>query len=231
MDFTESLQGLSSISPAGFFLVFLVGIAMAFNPRSIGLIPVIIGYVSGNKDISAKKTFSMVSAFVLGMTVADVLLGVVFAYVGGEALALFGPKWEIFIGLALLFIGLRWLNLVRFRTIGLEMRGRKSDGVLGAISLGVPFSMSFCPFCVPYLLTILAIAATTGHVWYGALLMVFFSLGRGLPLLVAGLSMGLLKRMEGLQGYLPVFEKAGGAVLVIMGLYYLYGFSRYLAFF
>lgn len=44
MFITENLQILSHISLIGFFLVFLVGITMAFNPRSISLIPVIIGY-------------------------------------------------------------------------------------------------------------------------------------------------------------------------------------------
>jgi cytochrome c-type biogenesis protein len=229
MNFTESLQSLSNISLVGFFLVFVVGVAMAFNPRSLGLIPVIIGYVAGTgRNSSVGGTLRKVFAFVLGITAADVFLGILFAYIGRETAAIFGPRWEIILGLMLVVMGLRWLKLFRFRTIGVDMRGRKADSLIGAFFLGVPFSMSFCPFCIPYLLTILTIAASTGRVWYSALLMVFFSLGRGLPLLIAGASIGSLKKMEFLQGYIPFIEKAGGVILTLMGIYYLYSFSRYL---
>jgi len=209
MFITENLQILSHISLIGFFLVFLIGITMAFNPRSISLIPVIIGYVTGNgRNGSVSKSFKMVSAFVVGMTVADVLLGIL-----------------------LIILGLRWLRVFKFRTIGLPLKGKETDGIIGAFFLGIPSSMSFCPFCIPYLLTILTIASATGQIWYSASLMVFFSLGRGLPLLIAGVSASALKHTHLLHSYIPIFEKAGGTVLVFMGIYYIYSFSQYLTVF
>jgi cytochrome c-type biogenesis protein len=162
------------------------------------------------------------------MTVADVGLGVLFAYIGQGSAAIFGPRWEIVIGVVLILLGLRWLNLLRFRTVGRERELKKAHGFAGAFLLGIPFSMSFCPFCTPILLSILSVAAATGKVWYSAALMVFFSLGRGLPLLVAGLSTEALKRAYSFQRYIPAFEKAGGAILIILGTYYLYRFSQYL---
>lgn len=232
MFFGENLEVLSHISLMGFPLVFFVGIAMAFNPRSLALIPVIIGYVAGSgKDISAVRSFRMVFSFVLGMTFADVLLGVLFASIGREAVVIFGPKWEIFLGLLLVLMGLRWLKVFKFQTIGFGIRDKKANSITGAFFLGIPFSMSFCPFCIPYLLTILTIAAATGHVWYSALLMVFFSLGRGLPLMAAGISLGAIKKMQFLKVYTLFIEKAGGTILVFVGIYYLYSFSQYLTVF
>ncbi len=228
----ENLQMLSSISVIGFAFVFLIGLVMAFNPRSVMIIPVIMGYIAGRRgdDDPAGGSLSRAFAFVLGMTVADVMLGVLFAYIGGRVSLIFGPKWEVFIGVVLIILGLRWLNLFRFRTVGFEMKGRKARSLAGAFFLGLPFSMSFCPFCIPILLTILTIAAATGHVWYSAALMVFFSLGRGLPLLVAGVSIGLVKRLSFFQRYVPAFEKFGGILLLVMGGYYIYDFvSIYLA--
>jgi cytochrome c-type biogenesis protein len=232
MFITENLQILSHISLIGFFLVFFVGITMAFNPRSISLIPVIIGYVAGNgRNGSVSKSFKMVSAFVVGMTVADVLLGILFAYIGRKVEMIFGPQWEIVLGILLIILGLRWLRVFKFRTIGLHLKGKETNSLIGAFLLGIPSSMSFCPFCIPYLLTILTIAASTGQVWYSAALMLFFSLGRGLPLLIAGVSIGAIKHTHFLHGYIPIFEKAGGTVLVFMGIYYIYSFSQYLTVF
>lgn len=229
---SESFQMLSSISLAGFFMVFLVGVAMAFNPRSVALVPVIVGYVAGNdRGTSLKRPFRIALSFVLGMTIADVFLGILFAYIGRKAGMIFGPRWEILLGLLLIVMGLRWLRLFRFRTIGLPLKGKEANSAVGAFLLGIPFSMSFCPFCIPYLLTILTVASMTGHIWYSAVLMVFFSLGRGLPLMIAGVSIGALKRSRFLHRYIPAFEKAGGVILVSMGVYYMYSFSRYLTVF
>ncbi len=211
----------------GLGFVFLVGLGMAFNPRSLAVVPVVVGYIAADRETSTpKRAFVKTMAFVLGMTVADVLLGVLFALIGSRVSAVFGPKWEFVIGVALLVLGLRWLNILKFRTIGFNIKMKKTTSIVGAFFLGVPFSMSFCPFCVPVVLSILTIAAATGHVWYSALLMLFFSLGRGLPLLAAGMSIGVVKRMAPLQRYVPLVEKIAGVVLLIMSIYYLYDVLR-----
>ncbi len=227
----DNLQILSRVSITGFLLVLLIGLVMAFNPRSLMVIPVIVSYLSVQREGEGNAgSFSRAIAFVLGMTFADVLLGVLFALIGKRVGLIFGPRWEILIGIVLIVLGLRWLKVFKFRGIGFEMKGKKAGSIAGAFFLGIPFSMSFCPFCTPVLLTILTIAAATGHVWYSALLMLFFSIGRGLPLLSAGFSVGLFKKMEPFQRYVPIFEKAGGVILLIMGTYYVYDFIKLYAF-
>ncbi len=206
---------------------------MALNPRSAAVIPVVAGYVAGTeKRTSARKPLHLVSAFILGMMAADALLGVLFAYIGHRVSMVFGPRWEPVIGVMLIILGARWLGLLRFRTFGIKLPDKTAENgwaktTFGAFLLGIPFSMSFCPFCIPYLLTILTVAAATGNIWYSAVLMVFFSLGRGLPLLITGVSVGALKHSHILRRYVPAFEKAGGVLMVLMGVYYLYNFSRY----
>ncbi len=225
----ESLQILSNISLAGFALVFVIGLVMAFNPRSAMVIPVIAGYLVGpRKEEKEPSAWTRALAFVVGMTAADVALGILFAYIGIRVGAIFGQRWEAVIGIILIFLGLRWLGVLRFRTVGLQIKAKKANSLAGAFFLGIPFSMSFCPFCTPILLTILTIAAATGKIWYSAVLMLFFSLGRGLPLLIAGVSVDIFKKMEFFEKYIPAFEKVGGVTLVAAGLYYLLSFSRYL---
>ena len=228
----ESLQMLSNVSLAGFALVFVIGLVMAFNPRSVMVIPVIVSYLVGNRSGEKEPpAWTRALAFVVGMTAADVALGILFAYIGVKVGAIFGQRWEAVIGIILIFLGLRWLGVLRFRTVGLQIKAikaKKANSLAGAFFLGIPFSMSFCPFCTPILLTILTVAAATGKIWYSAVLMLFFSLGRGLPLLIAGVSVDIFKKMQFFEKYIPAFEKAGGVVLVAAGLYYLLNFSRYL---
>ncbi len=226
----ESLQMLSNVSLAGFALVFLIGLVMSFNPRSVMVIPVIVGYLVGHREGEKEPSvWGRALAFVVGMTAADVALGILFAYIGVKVASIFGQRWEAVIGIVLILLGLRWLGVLRFRTVGLQMKAKKAGSLAGAFFLGIPFSMSFCPFCTPILLTILTIAAATGKIWYSAVLMLFFSLGRGLPLLIAGVSVDVFKKIEFFEKYVPAFEKAGGVTLIAAGLYYLLSFSRYMA--
>ncbi len=223
----EDLQILSHISVIGFALVFLIGLAMAFNPRSLSIVPVLVGYIAGDRETaSPERAFSKTLFFVSGMTVADVALGILFALIGRKVSAIFGPRWEFLIGIVLIVLGLRWLNILKFRTIGFDIKIKKTGSLFGAFLLGVPFSMSFCPFCVPIVLGVLTVAAATGKVWYSAVLMLFFSIGRGLPLLVAGASVGAFKRLQSVKAYVTLIEKTGGVVLVLMGIFYLYDVIR-----
>ena len=225
----ESLQILSNVSLAGFALVFVIGLMMAFNPQSVMVIPVIVGYLVGRREEEKEPSaWGRALAFVLGMTTVDVALGILFAYIGVRVGSIFGQQWEAIIGVVLIVLGLRWLKVLRFRMVGFQMKARKAGSLAGAFFLGIPFSMSFCPFCTPIFFTVLTIAAASGKIWYSAVLMLFFSLGRGLPLLIAGVSVKFFKKMEVFQRYVPAFEKAGGVILVAAGLYYLYSFSSYL---
>ena len=106
----ESLQVLSNISLAGFALVFVIGLVMAFNPRSVMVIPVIMGYLVGHREEGAEPSeWGRALAFVLGMTAADVALGILFAYIGVRVGSIFGQRWEAVIGGVLIILGLRWL--------------------------------------------------------------------------------------------------------------------------
>jgi hypothetical protein len=47
-----------------------------------------------------------------------VALGVFFAFMGKGVDLIFGPRWELFLGIVLIVLGLRWLRLLHFRSIG-----------------------------------------------------------------------------------------------------------------
>ena len=65
-------------------------------------------------------------------------------------------------------------------------------------------------------------AAATGSIWYGGVLLLVFGLGRALPLLIAGLSTDLVKRIEVLATYMPYLERVFGGVFLGLGGYYMY---------
>ena len=71
-------------------VAFLGGILASISPCSIGMLPLIVGYVGGYGDSNKFKTFLQLSSFVLGLSVVLTIIGVVcalsgsvFASVGG----------------------------------------------------------------------------------------------------------------------------------------------------
>lgn len=71
-------------------------------------------------------------------------------------------------------------------------------------------------------LSVLTAAAATQDVAQGGLLLVVFGLGRTLPLFFAGLSAQVVRGIEAVAPYVPVFEKVFGMLFLGLGVYYVY---------
>ena len=102
-----------------------------------------------------------------------------------------GRAWALFL-LGSLFLRAPWLyQEKRFH----PQLGRFGDAA--PVVAGVAFGFGWSPCIGPILGSILAIAATQDRVWAGATLLVAYTLGLGLPFLVAGLALG---RVSGALG-------------------------------
>ena len=91
-------------------------------------------------------------------------------------------------------------------------------GVAGSFLIGIVFGLGWTPCVGPYLAAALSLAAISAHAAAGALLLVVYSLGLGLPFLLFALVWaslpGLPRRLTRLAGPLTV---AGGILTVALG--------------
>jgi cytochrome c-type biogenesis protein len=76
-------------------------------------------------------------------------------------------------------------------------------------------------------LPVLAAAAGTGVPWLAAALLLTFGLARGVPIAVAGTAAGSVKQLRRLAPWVPRIEKAGGALLLVAAVYFLYQSAVY----
>lgn len=92
-------------------------------------------------------------------------------------------------------------------------------GPLAAPVAGAAFGLGWTPCLGPVLGSVLAVASTQGETGRGALLLIAYSLGLGVPFLLAGLALG---RLEGVFGWFKRHSKAitlfSAAVLGLFGL-------------
>jgi cytochrome c-type biogenesis protein len=61
-----------------------------------------------------------------------------------------------------------------------------------------------------------------GNLLHGAALLFIYALGRGVPVVLAGTFTGALKRMQALGRWSGAIEKASGAIVLAVGLYFLW---------
>jgi len=107
----------------------------------------------------------------------------------------------------------RWLN----RDVHLRNTGSQT-GVWSAFFLGFAFAFGWSPCLGPIVGAVLSLAAASGTVARGVLLLAVYSAGLSVPFLITALEMGrFLKFYQSFRKYLHWVEIFSGALLVFIG--------------
>lgn len=221
-------QGLGSLaggSLLGLIVAAVAGVALGLSPATYPLVPVVVGYAGGGRNITRRRAAMLSLAFVLGITTVYVALGALWGSFGLLLLDLLRRSLSIWYGIgaaALLVMGLRMLGMLRFRVPLLappdSETGRR--GVLGAYLLGVPFGLAGCPSCAPVLLAVLTAVAASGKPLVGALAMLALGLGQGSILVAAGAYGGPLTGLKRFARHRVTIERLLGIVLLAVAAYF-----------
>ena len=172
-------------------------------------------------------------AFVLGFATVFVLLGAT-ASAAGKVLREHLPLLARIAGIFIILMGLHFLGVFRFALLNREKRYQQETrpaGLIGAYAVGLAFAFGWTPCIGPVLATILAVAAAEDSVGQGAVLLAVYSLGLGVPFLLAALGVGtFLCFLKRFAKHLDKVEKAMGVLLVFAGLAFLTGLHQSFAY-
>ncbi|MBV2144372.1 cytochrome c biogenesis CcdA family protein [Falsochrobactrum sp. TDYN1] len=165
-------------------------------------------------------------SFVLGFTTVFVALGA-----GASSIGAFLRMWQqeiaIIAGLVIIVMGLNFLGLLRFSFLSREARFQARNAPaspLGAYVMGLAFAFGWTPCIGPVLGPILTLAGGSSTVGEGAALLAVYSLGLGIPFLIAALFSGAFMRfLSRFRVHLGKVEKGMGVLLVIAGVLFLTG--------
>lgn len=218
----QSLQAaLDNASPLVIPLVFLGGAATGFNPCVYPTIPVIIGYIGGQKEQTRLRGLFLALTFVLGLAATYVAIGVTASFVG-SVLGLSRTGWTYAVAAICVLVGLHMAGVLplSFATWApAQSRWAQMSGFAGAFLLGMLFGLVASPCAMPVLTLILALIAAKGQVAYGSVLMFTYALGHGLPLVIIGTVAGALASLQRFTQYSVAFQRVGGWLLIAVGAY------------
>ncbi len=215
--------GAVDVSLLGISTAFAAGFISFVSPCVWPLVPAYLSYVSGvsfdELEESWRRVTAATLAFVLGFTVVFTILG---ASLGAlhDVVASYRSALELAGGILIVIMGLALLGVAQ-GLFGREVRlsfGNRPVSLVGAFVTGVVFSIGWSPCIGTTLGAILTLAGTQGSAGSGALLLVAYSLGLGVPFLLSGLFLSSALTVSGaLRRYTPMLMRASGAVLVFMG--------------
>ncbi|MGX9146070.1 cytochrome c biogenesis CcdA family protein [Mesorhizobium sp. 128a] len=165
-------------------------------------------------------------AFVLGFTTVFVALGA-----GASTICQFLRTWQqelaFIAGAFIILMGLNFLGIIRIPLLSREARFQprgKPTSAVAAYIMGLAFAFGWTPCIGPVLGPILTLAGGRETVGEGALLLAAYSLGLGIPFLIAALFSGAFMRFLGkFRVHLGRVEQAIGALLVVAGVFFLTG--------
>jgi cytochrome c-type biogenesis protein len=219
---------MAELSLIGLLTAFAAGVISFLSPCVLPLVPGYVSFVAGSsieqlRDGSAPRARSLTLAatFVLGFSVVFVALGASATALGS---LLLGYRYELGIvaGVIVLLFGLHMLGIAPLRLMDRDARFHldlAGGRTLSAFVLGLAFAFGWTPCIGPVLGAILTLSASTADVAKGSLLLAVYSLGLGLPFLLAALFTGtLLARLKALGRAGRNLQRAAGGLLVAMGL-------------
>jgi cytochrome c-type biogenesis protein len=122
------------------------------------------------------------------------------------------------LGVVTIVLGLAFLGLIPFLQRDVRLHKVPAVGLAAAPLLGVLFGLGWTPCIGPTLAAVQTLALNEGTAGRGALLSLSYSLGLGIPFIVAGLA---YRRMLGAVGWVRRHQlwvvRAGGVMLVAVG--------------
>jgi cytochrome c-type biogenesis protein len=219
------------------FFVALAGLASFLSPCVLPLVPPYLTYLggttldqlAGQEEIDSQLWRRVVLAavfFVLGFTTVFVGLGAG-ASVLGQWIQAHKSELAMVAGVVIVLFGLHFLGVLRVPLLYREARFHADSGgasLAGAYIMGLAFAFGWTPCIGPVLATVLAVAANEASLGAGVRLLFVYSLGLGIPFILAAVAIGpFLGFLQRFRRHLGRVEKAMGLLLVAAGILVLTG--------
>lgn len=199
---------------ANIFLAIAAGVASVFSPCVLPVIPII---VAGAEREDKLRPLIVV----MGLAVSFMAMGAISSLFGA---LLIGKTRYIEIAGSLIIVLMGMMVMFDFsifkKMYALSNIQVKGEGRFGGFILGIALGVIWVPCVGPFLSSILTMVGTSGEVLKGIILLGFYSIGLGIPMLIVGYSSLVVQnRIKSLLKHDTILRFVTGGILVFFGLY------------
>jgi cytochrome c-type biogenesis protein len=217
------------------FYALIAGLVSFLSPCVLPLVPPYLVFLAGtslerlaeSEPAPQVRRDTVIAAllFVAGFSTVFVALGASASAIGA-VVRFYSSELAIVAGIAIMIMGLHFLGItpIRFLYRQARLEVQKPVGLWGAYAMGLAFALGWTPCIGPILAAILAVAASKATVAKGAGLLAVYSIGLGVPFIMAALAVepfaAFLARF---RAHLVHMERVMGGLLVLTGVAFLAG--------
>lgn len=216
--------------PITILVAFSAGVFSFFSPCVLPLIPSYISYITGitfgeltQQALPKRVKFLTIIhslLFIAGFTAIFVLFGASFTALG-KFLSQHKNAAEKIGGIIVVLFGLHITGIIN---LGFLQKERKFEikskplGFLGSFLVGATFSLGWTPCVGPILSSILILSSAAEDVGRGAVLLLSYSLGLGVPFLLSGLLINnFVTYFQRIKKHIRLISILSGLFLVLVG--------------
>lgn len=209
------------------------GILTFVSPCILPMLPIYYSYLAGGIAGQAKdegsnrkeRLFINSIGFVLGFTIVFVLLGAAATSIGAF-LRSHRNEFVIASGIVIIIFGLNFLGILKIGILNIEKRFEfRFEGLkfFSSVVFGMVFSFGWTGCIVPYLTTVMAMAADSKFMAEGILMLTVYSMGLGIPFIVSALIFEKIKKVfKFIQKNYRIVNIVSGLFLIYSGINMIY---------
>jgi cytochrome c-type biogenesis protein len=209
--FTSLTAALTQSPEIAIGAAFVWGVlSVILSPCHIACIPLIVGFIDGQGNISTGRAFVLSLLFGLGILITIGLIGL-FTALAGRMMGDIGGYGNYFVAIVFFAIGLNLLGILPlpFMEGGANPQYQRK-GMLAAFVLGLLFGIALGPCTFAYMATMLGVvfSIASTQIIFALSLLLAYGIGHCAVLVFAGTF------TEVIQHYLHWTEKSKGAVIL-----------------
>lgn len=190
---TGAFEGSSAIAIGAAFIWGVLSILL--SPCHLASIPLIMGFIGRQGDISTKKAFAISTVFSVGILLSIAVVGLVTA-MAGRILGDLGPMTNYIVAGLFFIFGLVLLDVIKLPWSGPGQIDVKTKGLPAALMLGLIFGIATGPCTFAYMAPMLAVTfgLASSNMALAIMLLAMYGLGHCLVIIIAGTSTELVQK-------------------------------------
>lgn len=210
-----------------YLITFLEGFISFISPCMLPMIPIYLTYFAGDAN-KKHNTIANAVCFVIGFTVVFCLLGI-FAGTIGAFLRNYQVIVNLICGIVVILFGFSYLEFIPLKFFkGSSKNNTKITGGFSAFLFGIIFSINLTPCVGAFLGSALMMASAVGTTLKGVLLLLVYSLGLGIPMILSAILIQKLRTvLEWIKKHYKVINNICGIFLIFIGVVIAFGGMNY----
>lgn len=206
-------------------MAFIGGIISSFGPCSLAMAPLLFSAIETKKIKGSKTALKYSIIFSLGVMLTFTIMGVAVIMLG-RIFTGSGKLWNIILAIIMIVAGLQILGVISFgkNQNVCKVNVTKRDA-FGVFALGIVGGILSSPCATPILGAIISMAAASDNLLLSIAMLLLYSLGHSILMIIAGTSVGLLEKIvlsEKGQKVGTILKIVFGSIVIAVGLYMFY---------